>query len=105
MFHCMYQFYQDIYYLEREDAIVIFKKDNEQIDIFDIISKKGISIHDILSKIADRDTKKIFFHFTPDYPEIFTKTELYHGSDVWFIRRNDHAPLPLNMKHPLTSQA
>lgn len=105
MFHCMYVLHQDIYYVEHEDAIVIFKKADEQIDIFDVISKKEISIHAILSKVADQATKKVVFHFTPDYPGICTEAEVYHGSDVWFIKRKEQAPVPLNMKHPLTSQA
>ena len=73
MFHCMYVFNNDIYYLEREDVIVIYKKGNKQIDIFDIISKKEININDILSKITDRDTNKIVFHYTPDYKGIHTE--------------------------------
>ena len=105
MFHCMYVFNNDIYYLEREDVIVIYKKGNKQIDIFDIISKKEININDILSKITDRDTNKVVFHYTPDYKGIHTESNILNGSDGLFVRENGNNHFSLQIKHPLISQA
>lgn len=105
MFYCMYVFNDDIYYLEREDVIVIYKKEKNQIDIFDIISKTEIKIDDVLSKITDRDTNKIVFHYTPDYKGIFTVRNIFNGSDVLFVRSNFDNQFPLHIKHPLTSQS
>lgn len=105
MFYCMYVFNNDIYYLEREDVIVIYKKENKQIDIFDIISKIDVNIDDILSKITGGDTDKIVFHYTPDYKGIKTESNIFNGSDVLFVRSNVNNQFPLHIKHPLTSQA
>ncbi|MBO8157184.1 MAG: GNAT family N-acetyltransferase [Bacillaceae bacterium] len=105
MFNCMYVYNHDIYYLEREDVIVIYKKENQQIDIFDIISKKDIKIDDILSKITNGDTNKIVFHYTPDYKGIHTERHMINGSDVLFVRENGNNRFPLQIKHPLTSEA
>ncbi|MED4018833.1 GNAT family N-acetyltransferase [Sutcliffiella cohnii] len=105
IFHCMYVFHQDIYYLEGEDAIVIYKKDKNQIDIFDIITKNDVDIDAILSKICDEETTKIVFHYTPDYQGLHIEREIANGSDVLFVRENDNNHFPLQMKHPVTSQA
>lgn len=105
MFYCLYVFNDDIYYLEGEDVIVIYKKEKSQIDIFDIISKIEINIDEILSKIIDRDTNKIVLHYTPDYKGINTVRNIFNGSDVLFVRANINNQFPLHIKHPLTSQA
>jgi predicted N-acetyltransferase YhbS len=105
MFYCMYVFNDDIYYLEREDVIVIYKKDNKQLDIFDVISKKYIHINEILSKIAVGDIEKIVFHYMPDDKGINAESTIYHGSDVLFVRANGNQLFPSKIKHPITSQA
>ncbi|WP_042460024.1 GNAT family N-acetyltransferase [Neobacillus dielmonensis] len=105
MFYCLYVFYHDIYYLEQEDVIVIYKKEEEQIDIFDIISKKEIHIEEVLTKISDVDTKKVVFHYTPDYIGIETKRDIYNGDEVLFVRTGGDDLFPLQIKHPITSQA
>ena len=40
MYYCLNVFCNDIYYLESEDVIIIFNEEENQIDIFDIISKQ-----------------------------------------------------------------
>lgn len=105
MFHCMYVFRHDLYYLECEDAIVIFKKNHHQLDVFDIISEKEIDINEILSTIADEDTNKVVFHYTPDYDGVYAEKTIYHGDDVLFVREHGTNHFPLQVKHPLTSQA
>lgn len=105
MFYCLYVFYNDIYYLEQEDAIVIYKKENQKIDIFDIISKKEVNIEEILKKIAYRDTKKIVFHYTPDYKGIDIKSNIFNANEVLFVKTSSNNYFPLQIKHPLTSQA
>ncbi|TWE01689.1 acetyltransferase (GNAT) family protein [Neobacillus bataviensis] len=105
MYYCMYVFNNDVYYLEREDVIVIYKKDENQIDIFDIIFKKEINIQDILSKITYREINKIVFHYTPDYEGIITESNVFNGSEVLFVRASSNNRFPLQIKHPLTAQA
>ncbi|WP_088106014.1 GNAT family N-acetyltransferase [Halalkalibacter urbisdiaboli] len=105
MFYCMYVFSNDIYYLEREDVIVIYRKKDKQIDIFDIISKKEIDINVILSKIADGGTNKIVYHFTPDYEGMKTVSNVFNGTDVLFVKASGNNHFPRQFKHPLTSQA
>ncbi|WP_334075015.1 GNAT family N-acetyltransferase [Paenibacillus sp. A14] len=103
MYYCLNVFSDDIYYLENENAIAIYKKENNHMDIFDIINAKEVKIHDILTKIADRDTEKITFHFTPDYKGIDIESNTFHGG--LFVRTNGENLYPVHVKHPITSIA
>lgn len=105
MFHCIYVFGDHLYYLENEDAIVIFKQEGEQVDIFDIVSKKDVNIESILSKITNSDHNKIVFHYMPDYEGIHTQTEIFNGDEVLFVKTSASNQFPLHVKHPITSQA
>lgn len=105
MFYCIYVFKNDIYYLEDEDAIVIFKTKGKQIDLFDIVSKKEVCIDNILSKITNSDTNKIIFHYTPNYKGIYTQSDIFNGDGVLFVKTSGSNHFPLQVKHPITSQA
>jgi len=105
MFYSIYVFPDDTYYVEDEDAIVIFTSEDEQVDIFDIISRKEINLGNILSKITNTNTKKIIFHYTPDYPGIQTQSENFNGDDVLFVKTNGNNTFPNQVKHPITSKA
>ncbi|MCQ6561242.1 GNAT family N-acetyltransferase [Paenibacillus mendelii] len=105
MFYCMNVFSQDIYYLEREDVIAIFKKTGNQVDLFDVISKREINIEDILSLIAGNDTNRIVFHYTPDYKGIPIQSHILKGSEVLFVKTHGYNHLPDRFMHPTVSQA
>lgn len=100
LFYCLYVFPDDIYYVEKEEAIVIYKSEGTQIDIYDIVSKNNVNMETILSKITNAATNKIFFHFTPDFE---TKREHHNGEDVLFVKTK--GKYPTNVKHPITSKA
>lgn len=106
MYYCLNVFNDHIYYLENEDVIVIYQQENNQMDVFDIICVNEINemnIHNILTTIADKDTGKITFHFTPNYKEIELKSEIIN--DGLFVRTTGDNVYPAKVKHPVTSIA
>ena len=105
MFYCIYVFNEHIYYDEEEEAIVIFTMEDEKIDIYDIVSRKEVNLESILSKISNGVTKKVVFHYTPDYPGIELQSEVFHGDDVLFVRTSGSIEFPANVKHPITAKA
>ncbi|MFA9458129.1 GNAT family N-acetyltransferase [Halalkalibacter sp. AB-rgal2] len=105
MYYCMSIFNNHIYYVQDEQVIVIFKQENHQLDIFDIVSKKEVNMNKVLSTISNQNTKKIVFHYTPDYQEINMKREIFNGDDVLFVKTNGDEEFPSHIKHPITSQA
>ncbi|MCR2822840.1 GNAT family N-acetyltransferase [Lederbergia panacisoli] len=104
MFYCLSVFPNDIYFIEKENVIVLFKKEHDHIHIFDIVSKNEIDIQQILCEISDDATRKIIFHYTPDYPNIQIGRKKYSGSEVLFVKSNNDS-FPRHIKHPITSQA
>lgn len=105
MFYCIYVFYNDIYFIEEEEAIVIYQIEDQQLDIFDIVSTKEVCIENILSQIARDDTNKIVFHYTPCYQDIGIQSEIYQGDDVLFVKLSGSNKYPAQVKHPITSKA
>lgn len=105
MFYCLYVFNNDLYYIEGEDAIVIYKTEGEILHLFDVVSKKEVKIDRILSRIAHIYTNKIVFHFTPQYPNLKIKKEVYHGDAVLFVKTCGKTKYPTKVKHPFTSKS
>lgn len=103
MYYCLNVFSDDIYYLENENVIAIYKNENNHMDLFDMISLKEVNIQDVLTKIAGKDIEKITFHFTPDYNGINIKSTISEGG--LFVRTNGENFYPAHVKHPITSIA
>ncbi len=104
LWYCVNIFYDNIYYLEDEDAIVIYEIENEQLHIYDIISKKAVDFYNLLKGIITEDTKKVVFHFTPDLLDIDAKYSFSETDDAFFVK-----PLSIDIttkfKYPITAQA
>lgn len=105
MFYFIVAFNDAIYYLEEDESIIIFEQEDNNLHIFDIISKKRVGIDTILSRIVSANTEIINFYFTPDYYSKNIHAEyITENNDTLFIR-----PLLKNeAKHflfPLTSHS
>ncbi|WP_062109584.1 GNAT family N-acetyltransferase [Bacillus niameyensis] len=105
MYYCLNVFCDNLYYLDSEDAIVIFNKAENQIDIFDIISKNEMNINRILNTIVGKGRKKIVFHYTPDYEGMIFERNPIQCDDTLFVLTNGNYIFPERVKHPITSIA
>ncbi|MEK4664625.1 GNAT family N-acetyltransferase [Priestia sp. FSL H7-0729] len=104
MFYCLNVFSNDINYLENENVIVIYQKEDNHIELFDVVSLNEINMKDILDKIADEYTETITFHFTPDATEhLVQKSTTTH--EGLFVRTPGEHLYPVQVKHPITSIA
>ncbi|WP_339304119.1 GNAT family N-acetyltransferase [Paenibacillus sp. FSL R5-0519] len=104
MFYCLNVFSNDINYLKDENVIVIYQKEDNHIELFDVVSLNEINMKDILNKIADEYTETITFHFTPDPTEhLVLKSTL--TNDGLFVRTPGDHLYPVHVKHPITSIA
>jgi hypothetical protein len=92
LFYLINAFSNDIYFLDREDAIAVLKKEGGILHIFDVISKTAINFNNILSQIITADVKKVVFHFTPDIDGIDINCEPSQNDDTLFIR-----PVPADL--------
>jgi len=103
MVYCLYEFKNDLYYLKEEDAIVILKREENTLHIYDILSLKPFDLDNIIEKVNDKEDEKIEFHFIPElkrYKVIRTLQE--RQDDTLFVR--GEASLPSEILFPMTSQ-
>lgn len=64
--YCLYEYKEDLYYLVEEDIIVIMRRAEERLHIYDIISLKPINLDSIIEKIVIPDDKIVEVHFMPE---------------------------------------
>ncbi|KGP91789.1 hypothetical protein N780_15530 [Pontibacillus chungwhensis BH030062] len=105
MFHCLYDFPDDIYYIQEDDCIVIFKQQGGTLHLYDIISKEQVQLEKILPKIANGNDLTIIFHFTPELTEWPMRSERLNGDDVLYVKSTGNGAYPELVKHPVVSQA
>jgi ribosomal protein S18 acetylase RimI-like enzyme len=104
MFYCLNVFDNDLYYWEEEEVLVIYQKENEELHLFDVVSKVKINTNELLQKLASTETKKVIFHFTPEGMSV-SKKKIISENDVLFVRKNRDFLLPKDFKHPITAKA
>jgi len=85
MFYFLIAFPNSIYFIEEEDVIVIFEREDEELHLFDVISRRKIDIEEVLSYITTSDIKRIIFHFIPDCQDVESEV-IEAEDDVLFIR-------------------
>ncbi|PLS02851.1 GNAT family N-acetyltransferase [Neobacillus cucumis] len=105
MFYCIMVYSQDIYFLQEENALVLFQHEGKEMHIYDVVSEEDIDIHTIISKIAVPETKRVIFHYHPDYFGLEFSELPYHSSTVLFVKNQGNISLTGGVKHPLTAQA
>ncbi|CAM4389891.1 GNAT family N-acetyltransferase [Paenibacillus typhae] len=103
MFYCLNVFGEDLYYLEEDEVIAICRQEGQELQLFDVISRREPDIHSILSKLADSGTTQIVFHYTPDYSGLEMSSTPYDSG--LFVKTGMGFSFAGNMKHPATSIA
>ncbi|MDR7235980.1 GNAT family N-acetyltransferase [Neobacillus drentensis] len=105
MFYCLMVFSQDLYYLEDENALVIFQIEGDCLHLYDVVSPMEFTLHSILRKIATPECRKVVFHYHPDEQELILNKIPFLTNNVLFIKNLSNVLLPEEFKHPFTSQA
>jgi len=105
MYHCLNTFRDNLYYHPTEDAIVLYEQTNNQIHLFDIVSRKKPNYNKILAAIAGEGRHEVIFHFTPDDLQFDYKRNLYEDGGTLFVRTNGIHTFPSRVKHSVTSEA
>lgn len=101
--YCLYEFKNDLYYLKEEDAIVILRREETTLHIYDILSLKPFDLDSIIEKIKDKEDKKIEFHFIPELKRYkVTRILQERQDDTLFVR--GEGSLPSEILFPMTSQ-
>ncbi|WP_375102789.1 GNAT family N-acetyltransferase [Paenibacillus sp. RS8] len=105
LFYFILPFHDSFYYIEEADVVVIFRHEDQQLHIFDILSTTSIDINAILHSIVSPETEVIHFYFTPDYAIDHLETELVPQSEDTLFMRPLLKELPKHFMFPITSHA
>ncbi len=90
MFYCMYVFSDDIFYLEEEDAIVIYTVEGDVLNLHDIISTANIDLELVISKLVSPEVTRVVIHFTPKLITGKVDVEILEKDDCTLLMK----PLP-----------
>ncbi|QDS33783.1 GNAT family N-acetyltransferase [Brevibacillus brevis] len=105
MFYFLLAFRDAIYYVEEEDVIVLLEREDDELHVFDLVSKKPVDIEAVISHLVLPETAIIHFHFMPDSEnEKIQSALMITTDDVLFVRPS----LKMETEHfrfPLTSHA
>ncbi|OOM74532.1 hypothetical protein CLPUN_38800 [Clostridium puniceum] len=83
--YCNYEFRDELYYLKQEEIIVILKRENDVVELYDILSENDFDLDRVICQIIKKEDKRLKFKFVPDSTkskyifdfELIDKTEDY----------------------------
>jgi len=100
--YCFFEYNEDLDYLEDEDIIVISKRKEGILHIYDVLSLKPFELDKVLEKISMSTDRKLEFHFIPELRKYKANTSLMEkADDTLFIRSKN--TLLKEVLFPLTS--
>lgn len=92
-----------IYYLEEMDAVVICRKNQEVLQIYDVITRERLPFAEILPWVYTEEISRVVFHFTPDFPDTDLSNMSFEPNEAVFFK--PRLELPERWAHPLTAHA
>ncbi|AYA77755.1 GNAT family N-acetyltransferase [Bacillus sp. Y1] len=102
-FHFLHVFSNNLYYDESCESILIYKVIENDIHLFDCISKR-VALDEQIQALSALG-ENVYLHFTPDQPENYRVHPIDSNDDVLFVKTTSPLELPHYFKHPVTSQA
>lgn len=84
MFYCSQFLKDNVYYIEKYDAIVIMEQEDENMICYDIFCDANNDLENLLSTIARAQTKNILLGFTPKKSDSY-ENFILKGEDTLFV--------------------
>jgi GNAT superfamily N-acetyltransferase len=104
LWHILNIFPNDLYYLEKDNIILIVTEEREQLHIWDIIYKEAFDINSAISGVMQNDRiKSVIYHFPPDKLPYHYDTVEIDGDSGLFVK-GDFPIENRQFKFPVTAQ-
>lgn len=100
--YCLYEFKKDLYYLEEENAIVVARREDEILHLYDVISLKPVDLDNIIEKFVKHNDTKIEFHFIPEFKKYKVEGKLKERPDDTLFVKTKNTELK-EVLFPITS--
>lgn len=106
MFYCSQFMKENIYYIKDHEAIVVAEYDDESLICYDIFCKGKGSLDEILSIMAEENTKIAILGFTPKVTKDFKINKLHEEDTTLFMLKGKENLFPSNkLMFPVLSHA
>lgn len=105
LYHMLTGFKDCIYHSEKLDALLLYKQEKQQLNIFDVISKAPVETHAVATEVADENTETILFHYTPDNNGIGLEKKPFKRNGALFVKENSRLLYPSQVRFPVASEA
>ncbi|MCE4049652.1 GNAT family N-acetyltransferase [Bacillus sp. Au-Bac7] len=105
LFYCLNVFHEHIYYLEKEEVIVICEMEGNKLHLYEVMASHSIVLEKLLAQIAKADTTEVVFHFTLDNLTGLSTRHLPKEGDALFVRTVGETVYPENKRHSLLTKA
>ncbi|MBL4937429.1 GNAT family N-acetyltransferase [Clostridium sp. YIM B02515] len=100
--YCLYEYSNDLYYLEDEDIIVIAVREGDRLHIYDILTLEPFILDNIIEKFVLESDKIIEIHFVPELMKYnVIKGYKQRKNDTLFLRSKED--LSKEILFPMTS--
>lgn len=102
MFHALNAYRHCIYYISTLNVIVIAEQKENQLHVYDIISKRYVSLRKVLSALPVQvDSMELYF--TPSDPSLAVEKELLKEGSTMFVKVQGNTDYPNDVRFPITS--
>ncbi len=105
LWHCLYNFPQDIYYLNDLGVLAIAELTDDTLHLYDVIGPEKADFIPIFQRIASVGVENVFFYFTPDFKDIPVMSASYEPEDYTFFVRSGDISLKGGFFYPVTAHA
>lgn len=106
MFYCSQFMRENVYYIEKYEAVIIAEYDDEELVCYDIFCPSKCSIDDILCVMAEQNTKVATLGFTPKLINNFKITQLEEDNTTLYVLKGKENLFAKNkLMFPLLSHA
>ena len=86
--YCNYEYNNELYYLKEDNIIVILKREDNIVKLYDILSEDKFNLDNIISKILKADDKKIQFNFIAESEKYKIDFQLEDNiKDALFVKK------------------
>ncbi|ERI91978.1 acetyltransferase, GNAT family [Clostridiales bacterium oral taxon 876 str. F0540] len=100
--YCLYEYSNNLYYLEDEDIILIAEREENRLHIYDILSLQTFILDNIIEKVVLESDKTIEIHFASELMKYnVIKGYKQRENDTLFVRSK--VDLPKEILFPMTS--
>lgn len=106
MFHCLHFLSDNIYYLEKYDAVAIVKHEGNKLVCYDIFTDCNCQLSEVLGVLSNADTVSAYLGFTPQSLEnVLVQESQEEDNHLFVLKGKENIFMDNKVLFPLLSRA